>query len=106
MKRVVLISALFFLVSIPHLFAGTTGKLAGRVTDTDTKEGLFGVNVILEGTNFGAATDINGYYMINNIPPGDYTVTFSAVGYQKKSFTKVKISVIALGVLKSFLRAS
>ncbi|HOJ19178.1 MAG TPA: TonB-dependent receptor [Ignavibacteriaceae bacterium] len=93
MKRVVLISALFFLVSIPHLFAGTTGKLAGRVTDTDTKEGLFGVNVILEGTNFGAATDINGYYMINNIPPGDYTVTFSAVGYQKKSFTKVKISV-------------
>jgi len=93
MKRVVLIATLIFLVSIPQFYAGTTGKLSGRVTETDTKEGMFGVNVILEGTSFGAATDINGYYMINNIPPGEYTVTYSAVGYQRKSFTKVKISV-------------
>jgi len=84
---------LSFILITSLVFGGTTGKLAGKVTDSDTKESILGVNIIIEGTNFGAATDINGQYIINNIPPGEYTVTFSAVGYQKKSFIKVKISV-------------
>lgn len=84
---------LSFILITSLVFGGTTGKLSGKVTDSDTKEPILGVNIIMEGTNFGAATDINGHYIINNIPPGEYTVTFSAVGYQKKSFIKVKISV-------------
>lgn len=93
MRRLVLFSVLFIIISFSDYFAGTTGKISGKVIDTETKEPVFGVNIILEGTNFGAASDMNGYYLINNIPPGEYTVTFSAVGYQKKSYTKVKVSV-------------
>lgn len=79
---------------IPSLTnAGVTGKIAGKVTDQDTGEPLFGVNVIIEGTRMGDATNVDGFYSINNIPPGEYTVIFSAVGYQKKSFVKVKVSV-------------
>jgi outer membrane receptor protein involved in Fe transport len=75
------------------LIAGTTGKLAGYVKDAATGDALIGVNVILEGTNYGAATDVNGFYVINNLPPGAYKVNFSAIGYQKKQFVNVKVSV-------------
>ena len=60
--------------------AGTTGKLAGRVTDKQ-KQGLPGANVLLIGTTLGAVTDLEGYYSVLNIPPGTYRVQFSFVGY-------------------------
>jgi hypothetical protein len=63
-------------------FAGTTGKIAGRVTDSETGEPLPFVNVLIDGTNMGAATDIDGYYAILNIPPGNYTLRVQYVGYQ------------------------
>ena len=44
------------------LTAGTTGKLAGTVTDKKTGEPLIGANVIIEKVLLGAATDINGSY--------------------------------------------
>jgi len=62
-------------------FAGTTGKLSGRVLDQQ-KQPLPGANVILLGTTLGAAADAQGYYNILNIPPGTYRVQFSVIGYQ------------------------
>ncbi|HYQ86656.1 MAG TPA: TonB-dependent receptor [Bacteroidota bacterium] len=73
--------------------AGTTGKIAGHVTDGQTKEALAGVNVVIEGTSLGAATDVEGYYAILNVPPGRYTVTASAIGYTKKGVTDVGVSI-------------
>ena len=73
--------------------AGTTGKLSGTVKDAQTRESIPGVNVIVDGTGFGAATDVNGFYTINNLPSGSYKVTYSAIGYQKKQFVNVKISL-------------
>ncbi|MDZ7361530.1 MAG: TonB-dependent receptor [candidate division KSB1 bacterium] len=65
---------------MPFVHAGTTGKLAGRVTDKQN-QGLPGANVLLVGTKLGAVTDIDGYYTILNIPPGTYRVQFSFIGY-------------------------
>ncbi len=64
------------------LIAGTTGKIVGRVVDADTKEGLPGANVVIEGTHMGTATDMDGYYVILNVPPGTYTIKASMLGYQ------------------------
>lgn len=75
-----------------YIFPGETGKIRGKITDQTTGEALFGVNIILEGTNYGAASDIKGEYLINNIPPGDYAVVISALGYQKKKIVNVKVS--------------
>ena len=69
---------LMFLMS--SLRAGTTGKIVGRVLDKQTGEALPGINVYMEGTSHGAATDNDGFYLINNIPPGSYTVVFTAIG--------------------------
>lgn len=75
------------------LHAGTTGKIAGRVTDAESGEGLPSANVVVEGTTLGAATDMDGNYVILNVPPGVYTVTFSFVGYQGVRVKEVRVSV-------------
>jgi len=73
------------------LWAGTTGKITGRVVDAQTGEPLVGANVVVEGTRLGAATDLDGYYLILNVPPGNYTLTISYVGYQTKKIQGVVV---------------
>lgn len=75
------------------IFAGTTGKLSGKVYDRDMNEPVIGANIIIEDTYFGAAANLEGYYFINNIPPGEYNVIVTAVGYRKTIVRKVKISI-------------
>ena len=87
-----LLITLLSLLFIIQLSAGTTGKISGTVTDNESHEPLIGVNVILLETSLGAATNADGFYLINNIPPGTYTVRFSAIGYQKKQVSNVKIA--------------
>jgi outer membrane receptor protein involved in Fe transport len=82
-----------FLVAASALFAGSTGKLAGKVTDKSTGEPLPFVNVIIVGTTTGAATDVDGNYTILNIPPGTYSVKASAVGYIDMVVENVKIQI-------------
>ncbi|MBK7630384.1 MAG: TonB-dependent receptor [Ignavibacteriales bacterium] len=83
---------LFILFIQTQLYAGVTGKIAGKVTDTQTGEELIGINVLIEGTTTGAATGIDGTYIINNIEPGVYTLIFSGVGYQKKVVTNIRVA--------------
>ena len=64
------------------LIAGTTGKIAGRITDKATNEPLVSANVIVAGTTLGASTDVEGYYSIINVPPGSYTLEIRLLGYQ------------------------
>ncbi|RKY98422.1 MAG: hypothetical protein DRQ10_07435, partial [Candidatus Hydrothermota bacterium] len=73
------------------LMAGTTGKIAGRVIDADTKEGLPGANVVIEGTKIGTATDLDGYFVILNVPPGTYNVKASMLGYQPVVIKGVRV---------------
>ena len=74
-------------------FAGNTGKIAGLVKDAQTGETLVGVNVVIEGTSMGAATNLDGQYVILNVPPGKYTLIASGVGFNKKTITNVAVSI-------------
>src|SRR3989339_656921 len=58
-----------------------SGKIAGQVVDKSSGEPLIGVNVYLKNTTLGAATDLNGSYRILNVPPGNYELIASMVGY-------------------------
>ena len=73
--------------------AGTTGKLSGTVRDADTGEPLIGANIILDGTMIGAATDLDGFYTILNIPPGIYSARFNYVGYQTVLVKDIQINI-------------
>lgn len=93
MKKIV--TKLLLLVAlVPYcLFAGTTGKLTGKVTDKKTGEPLPFVNVVIDGTSLGAATDLDGKYTILNIPPGRYSVKYQYVGYQTVVIQNIQISI-------------
>ena len=62
-----------------------SGTVSGRVTDADTGDPLVGANVIVVGTNLGAATDINGEYSIGSVPSGDQRLNANYIGYASSS---------------------
>ncbi len=74
-------------------YSGTTGKIAGRIVDAATNQGLPLVNVIIEGTTLGAATDAEGYFTIVKVPPGTHAVIARMMGYGEIKKTNVKVSV-------------
>lgn len=65
--------------------AQKNGQITGRIFDAATKEYLPGANVVLKGTTFGAASDRSGLYRIVSIPPGDYELIVSYIGYESQS---------------------
>ncbi len=88
---------LYLMIIITAIVTSTglsqTGKIAGRVMDATGKEPLPFVNVIVQGTSFGAASDVNGYYSIIGIPPGSYTVKASSIGYTPMVVTEVRVFI-------------
>ncbi|MBN2090558.1 TonB-dependent receptor [candidate division KSB1 bacterium] len=92
MVKRILICLLLVTIIQGWLIAGTTGKIAGVAKDRQTGEALIGVNIIIEGTKMGAATDVDGEYYILNIPPGSYTLKASMIGYKNFSMTQVRVA--------------
>ncbi len=86
-RYLILLSFLFS----PLLFS-QSGKIAGKITDATTGEDLPFVNVMVVGTNYGAATDLEGNYFIINIPPGTYSVKASAIGYNSITVQNIKVA--------------
>ncbi|MCK5147598.1 carboxypeptidase-like regulatory domain-containing protein [bacterium] len=93
--RITVLLILLNLLHIPRLFSANTGKIRGTVIDAETKTPLFGVNVLIGGTAFGAAADVNGNYVIINIPAGTYEMHVMYMGYAKLT---VKNVIVAEGV--------
>jgi outer membrane receptor protein involved in Fe transport len=55
--------------------------------------GLPGVNVIIEGTYYGASTDNEGYFEVRNVSPGTYTLKVSMIGFKEIKQTGVRVTV-------------
>jgi len=91
MKSKSLVFVLFLLIIPGVLFSGTTGKIKGTVKDKTTGAPLVRVNVVIEGTTLGAATNEKGEFYIINIPPGTYTVQFSIIGYRVLKAEDVRV---------------
>ena len=87
--RFVLVLLTIILVPL-SLFAGETGKITGTVIDEENGNPLPGVNVVLEGTSFGAATDLNGDFVVLFVPPGLYNVKFTFIGYATVTIENVR----------------
>lgn len=69
-----------------------SGSVSGRVYDAHTGEELVGANVLIVGTTLGTKTDIEGKYLVKNIPAGRYDVRFSFVGYISKVVSNVRVN--------------
>ena len=70
---------------------GATGTLTGLIRDASTHQPQIGVNVIINGTELGSATDLEGYFHIRDVPVGSYTITVSMIGYEPVSRANIHI---------------
>ena len=78
------------LIALPA-FSQITGTVSGVVTNEDGN-GLPGANILIKGTSLGAATAFDGKYVINKVPPGQYTLVVTFMGYQS---TEKEIAISA-----------
>ena len=95
------ISRLFFAACFLFFTALTAvaqdNSVKGFVYEEATGEPMMFTNVYLKGTTFGSTTNENGYFNINRIPDGHYTLLITSVGYD---------TISLLQFMKSLRRAS
>lgn len=72
------------LVLVPGIVSAQVGTVQGRVIESGTNIPVPGVNVMLEGTSLGTATDVQGNYSFT-APAGSYTLVVSAIGYRRQT---------------------
>ncbi|MCH7783157.1 carboxypeptidase-like regulatory domain-containing protein [candidate division KSB1 bacterium] len=85
----IILSTIFPILVAFSVSFGQTGQvnvkytmLTGRVTDAATGEPLVGASVYLANSTKGAASDVDGFYAILKVPPGNHTVIVSYIGYE------------------------
>ena len=80
-RRFLPVITLLFSVSLVY---AQTGRIEGFIFDSQYNEPLPGANVFLEGTSYGAATDLNGKYVVPLVPAGSYKMVVKYIGYVDK----------------------
>jgi TonB-linked SusC/RagA family outer membrane protein len=84
MKKTLLTS---LLIVLPILVIGQN-TVTGTITDSQSGDPLLGANVVVKGTNLGAATNADGVYTINNVPTdGEQTIVANYIGYASSTQT-------------------
>jgi hypothetical protein len=93
MKRPLLIALILLSATLSF---SQTGTIKGVVYDQASGEPVIFTNVYLYQTTFGAATDVNGYFIITKVPAGDYTLMVTYLGYDT---LRIPVSLQAGGVI-------
>lgn len=85
-----IIYALYLILFFESISLAQNFTLSGRVTDSNITP-LPLVNIFVEELNAGTTTDAEGFYQINNLSAGKFTIQYSFIGY-RKFFTTVEIT--------------
>ncbi len=83
---------LFLFLCLFSVARAQTGSVKGFVYDKRSSEVLPYTVVYLEGTAYGAQTDLNGYYSIPQVPAGTYSVATSSLGYDT---ARAQVTIVA-----------
>ena len=78
-------TAFLMILGMSTFLMAQEGSVSGRVTDAQTGDPLVGANVLVVGTNLGAATDINGEYAISRVPAGAQRLNANYIGFASSS---------------------
>jgi outer membrane receptor for ferrienterochelin and colicins len=70
-----------FFFFLPSVIYSQEGSISGYVTGADSSS-LTGVAIVIKGTTLGTVTNNKGFYKIQKIKPGTYTLRASVIGYE------------------------
>ena len=93
-KKLIVLICFFFLASKIFLAQTLNQTLKGRVLDKVSQISLPGATVIIEGTDpiIGGASDMDGYFRLENVPVGRYNLVVSYIGYKSVTIPEVLVS--------------
>ena len=88
---------LFKILTIVSLFAstligGTDGTIRGEVLDMEG-EAVIGATIVIKEIGLGTAADVDGSYLLLNVPVGTYDVEVEMIGYQRQVVEGVGITM-------------
>lgn len=93
---------LFLFVFSVHFLSlhSQTSGLKGVISDAKSGELLIGANILVQGTDIGNASDLDGSYLVEKISPGDYNIVFSYTSYKTQivRVTLVKDEILELNI--------
>lgn len=98
LQKIFILLSLSFLIQT-NLFS-QKGGIKGVISDSKSEEVLIGANILIQGTDLGTATDLDGSYMLQNISPGAYNLVFSYTSYKTQivRVTIVKDEMVELAI--------
>jgi outer membrane receptor protein involved in Fe transport len=79
-RKLSLLLLFFFCASI--CANGSNKGIEGYVHDSETAEPVIGATVRIKGATVGASTDIDGYYRIQGLSEGKYTLVYTYLSYK------------------------
>ena len=89
MKQLILTLALY---ATCQLCFAQTGTIKGHIHDVNENVGTPFARVILLDLNKGVVTDVNGDFIITEVPEGTYTLKVNAIGFQDKILDSMVVS--------------
>jgi outer membrane receptor protein involved in Fe transport len=76
-------------------------KISGTVSDSETKEGIPGANIIIKGKLTGTVTDASGNFELSTAVKPPFTIIISVVGYDKQELEVSSATSIAVSLVSS-----
>jgi hypothetical protein len=102
------VGVLLLLMSV-SLYA-QNASVRGFVYDKTTGEPVIFANVVIENTTIGAATDVNGYFVISKLKEGSYNLKIGTIGYETATYPikleKGKVSSVKIDLQPSVTQLS
>lgn len=92
--RIKVLFAIFIFFCLSNEVNAQGGSVRGFVYHQKNAEPAIYVNVFLKGTTFGTSTDENGYFNLNRVPLGKYTLMVTALGFDS---AKVEVEIEKAG---------
>ena len=104
-KKTKLLSILGLVTAILFLFSSEvlaqSLSISGKVIDKNSQEPVIGASVLIEGTSNGTITDLDGNFMLSNVPSkGNLVVSY--IGYVSQEIP-LKSSLTLVMLHKLFL---
>ena len=87
-----MINRVYYILLFSFLLAGTDGTIRGKIISSTDGQPLIGVQVYIEEEEIGAISDIDGNFLILNVPVGEHNLTVELLGY-KTVKSRVNVSM-------------